>query len=249
MNLTKNKITKLLKCYNQTYKNNTNKKELTKYKKSFRNKEKKNKKKLNNNLRLQSIKFKKYKKNKENIKNKKGGNRLYEDEHNVINETGSKIDTDDVYSTRGSRSLGLKYTSDTRINSLYSLEREVENSKFDIDKNEIYNSNNLFSYIFPDNNIGSSKKLSIKMNFDKNCDENDEPIHAVKIENDTQQNLEGMIFSMNKDANNSKFKKFPYPKGNCNENDTNEKNIEFDEDYFPPVPPFITDLEFSNYKL
>ena len=247
MNLTKNKISKLLKCYNQTYKKNTNKKELTKYKKSFRNKEKKNNKKLNNNLRFQSIKFKKYKKNKENIKNKKGGN-SYEDNHNVFNQYGLKVD--DIYGlAQSSKSLGVNYTNDARINSLYSLEREVENSTFDIDKNEIYNSNNLFSYIFPDNNIGSSKKLSIKMNFDKKCDENDEPIHAVKIENDTQQNLEGLVFSINKDANNSKFKKFPYQKGHCNEISDNNKNINFDEEYFPPVPPFINDLEFSNYKL
>ena len=188
MRLTKSKISKLLKCNNQTLKKITGKKN-SYYRSSFR------KKKYNNNIRNKTLKSNYYKTNKQY-----GGN-------NSIQELEA-----------------LKYNIN-QIRISYLLDDDISNENI----NDYNHSENSVDY-----------KVNLQYSTNPRCDENKNSIHAVKLVNNTEQNIEGLVHSINIDHNNPLYKTYPFNSNDCNDN--YDKFVKFNHKLFPPVPPFYDDL-------
>ena len=166
MRLTKSKISKLLKCNNQTLKKITGKKN-SYYRSSFR------KKKYNNNIRNKTLKSNYYKTNKQY-----GGN-------NSIQELEA-----------------LKYNIN-QIRISYLLDDDISNENI----NDYNHSENSVDY-----------KVNLQYSTNPRCDENKNSIHAVKLVNNTEQNIEGLVHSINIDHNNPLYKTYPFNSNDCNDN-------------------------------
>lgn len=201
MELTKKKISKLLKCKNKNKDKN---------KKSFRKKPKTN---IRQNTLKQSN-FKKYKLNNQNKLNLKHGGELLT----------NNLETNNV-----------------TIDRLLELKSELNNKDIFIDKDEIYDTENLFSYGDDKNSL--ENKISFQLKLSGKCDEDGDEIYGVKYYNDLDSKLDSLIYSLGQDEKNELFHSFPSNSGNCN---VNNNLIKFNDIFFPPVPPSMDDLIINN---